>query len=819
MRKLSLPFILILFVSLSMLTAQTRRTHSEPNNNHKLPPEHFAPNREFDLVNIKFNLSFNLDKKELDGIASEKINPLRDELKEIHLNAVDMKINSVMIGGRDLKYNYDGKILTIDFDKAYNLKDTLTFIVNYSTTPQKGLYFIMPDSAYPDRTPQIWSQSEMEDARYWYPCHDYPDDYSTSELVATVPDNWVVVSNGLLDKVSSNKITKTKTFDWVESKPHVIYLNSIVAGVYSIIKDNYGSIPIYYYVSPVYKDVAKENFSKTPDILKFYSTVTGYQYPWDKLSLAAVTDFTFGGMENVSAITLTDNTLHKEADEPQASSTGLVAHETAHQWFGDLMTCRSWDQAWLNEGFATYFTALYEEHLYGADEYAYQMMNNHNAVIAADKRERRPTVYNRYNDPVDVFGTYIYPRGASVLHMLRGIIGKDLFFKAIKYYVNKYKFHNVDSHDLQNAVQEATGYNLYWFFDEWLYKGGHPVFDVSYKYNDADHTLSLTVKQVQKVDEITPVYRMPVNIMIQTKSGKMNEKIIVDSLENNYTFNVAENPLMVNFDEGSYLLKEMQFNKSVEELAFQLKNDPDAAGRIWAAQQLSNNEKEPAEKALIDGLENDPFYGVRSECASALNNYSNEESHAALMNALNDKDLRVRDAAIISLGNFNDSKTLETLTDIFKNSPNDYIRAACLNSISKIDSINALPLLTEALGQNSRGQIVAVTALRDLAKVSPEDAYNKAIELTRYGNPQNLRVTAVYLLTRINKDNLRTIDLLKKYASDPYIWMRQGSLMGLGQVGDKSLIPFIKERENIETDGRLKQMAQEAIEQIEKQDK
>ena len=817
MRRIISTFVIILFISTSFLSAQTDGPSLARMRKHKFPPQHFAPNREFDLVNIKLDLNFDLDKKQLNGVAQEKINPLRDGLKEIHLNAVDMTIDTVLLGNKSLKYTYDGKILTINFEGSYGLKDTLTFLVKYSTIPQKGLYFVIPDDAYPDRTPQIWSQSEMEDARYWYPCHDYPDDYSTSELVATVPDNWEVVSNGVLKRVNTNKITKMKTFDWVEDKPHVIYLNSIVAGVYSVIKDNYGNIPISYYVSPVYKNDAKENFSATPDILKFYSTVTGYQYPWDKLSLAAVTDFTFGGMENVSAITLTDNTLHKKADEPQATSTELVAHETAHQWFGDLMTCRSWSNAWLNEGFATYFTALYEEHAFGEDQFAYQMMDDHNTVIRADKRERRPTVYNRYNDPVDLFSPYIYPRGASILHMLRGIVGKDLFFKAIKYYVDKYKFHNVGSHDFENAVREATGYNLYWFFNEWLYKGGHPVFNVSYKYNDADHTLSLNIKQVQMVDNITPVYRMPVNVLIQAKSGKMNENIVVDSLENNYTFKVSEKPLMVNFDEGSYLLKEMNFEKTVDELAFQLKNDEDAAGRIWAAGQLSKNGSAAAEKALIDGLQNDSFYGVRSVCAASLHNYFSDESRTALLKALEDRDLRVREAVITSLGNFKDANTLKTLTGIFKKSPNDYLKAACVNSISKIDTANALPLLNDALDQNSHGDIVAVTALTNLAKISPEDAYDKAIDLSQYGKPQNLRVSAIYLLAKLNRDHDKTLDLLKDYASDPYIWARRAALNGLGLIGDKAIVSFIKERENIETDGRLKQAAKQAISQIEQE--
>ncbi len=809
MRKLFSHFVLVLFVSSLTLTAQTKVSA-------KLPPAHFAPEREFDLINIKLDLKFNFDKKELLGTAIEKINPLREDFKAIHLDAVGMKINDVKLNKKKLNYIYDGKNLTINLDKPYGLKDTLTFSVNYSTVPVKGIYFISPDTAYPDRTPQIWSQSEMEDARYWYPCHDYPDDFSTSELIATVPENWVVVSNGSLKKVETNKKNKTKTFDWVESKPHVIYLNSIVAGVYSVLKDNYGDVPVSYYVAPKFKNVARQNFSATPDILKFYSTVTGCHYPWNKLALAAVTDFTFGGMENVSAITLTENTLHSENDEPQVSSTGLVAHETAHQWFGDLLTCRSWSHAWLNEGFATYFTALYQEHSLGEDEFALQMRNIHNAVIFADKRERRPTVYNRYNDPVDLFSTYIYPRGASILNMLRGIIGKDLFFKAIKYYVNKYKFHNVDSHDFENAVREATGYNLNWFFDEWLYKGGHPVFDVSYKYDNSAHKLNLKVKQVQKTDDITPVYKMPVDILIQTKSGSINKKITVDSLENNYTFDISETPLMVNFDEGNYLLKELHFKKSVEELIFQLKNDKDAAGRIWAAQQLSENTDQSAEKALIEGLEKDRFYGVRAECAASLQKFKNNESQSALLDALNDKDLRVSQSAILALGNFSGSKTEDVLTDIFKQSKNDYIKAACINSIARIDTINSLPIIREALSQNSQGQIIAITALNVLAKISPEEAYNKATQLSQYGKPQNLRVTAIRLLAELNIDRTQTVHLLKKYSSDQYIWARQEALHGLGRVGNKSLISFLKSREEIETDGRLKKAAADAIDMIEK---
>jgi aminopeptidase N len=812
MRKHFLLAICIIFLIPVFITAQEKSPK-------KLPPEHFAPNREFDLINIKLDFSFNLAEKELIGKAEEKINPLSDNFQKIHLDAIGMKIKNVMLDDKKLNYDYDGKILTINFDKQYGSNDTLSFSVDYTTVPGKGMYFVVPEKAYPDRTPQIWTQSEMEDARYWYPCHDYPDDYSTSETITTVPANWVVVSNGILKNVTTNNKSKTKTFDWIENKPHVIYLNSIVAGVYSIIKDKYEHIPISYYVSPKYKNVAKENFTATPDILRFYSTVTGYRYPWDKLSLAAVTDFTFGGMENVSAITLTDNTLHNKADEPQASSTGLVAHETAHQWFGDLMTCRSWSNAWLNEGFATYFTALYEEHAQGEDAFAYQMMKDHNQVIYADRTEHRPTVYNRYYHPVDLFSPFIYPRGASILHMLRGIVGKDLFFKAIKYYVHKYKFYNVDSHDFQDAVQDATRKNLYWFWDEWLYKGGHPVFEVNYKYDNATHVLTLDVKQTQKTDDATPVYKMPVNVLIQTRSGIINKTITVDSVENGFTFDVKETPLMVNFDEGSFLLKELKFDKSDKELSFQLQKDTDVVGRIWAARRLAESKSETAEKALIEGLKSDPFYGVRVQCASSLHNYYNESTHKALMTALNDKDARVETSAIRSLDNFKDSVTLRTLTGIFNTAKNSYIRAACINSVSRIDTVNSIFLLDKALCQDSHGQIVAITALSRLAQISPDKAYTKAVELSQYGNQQSIRVSAIYLLAKLNIDKNKTLDLLKKYCVDPYIWARRGGLNGLGRIGSKEIIPFINKRKEIETDGRLKIAAMQAAEEIEKREK
>ncbi len=806
MKKYLLPLVLLFVVSIARAG--------------ELPPVHHAPDKEFHMSNIVLRFKFNLETRTVFGQASETITPFRPRLDSIHLNAVDMKINGVSLQGNPLNYRYDGKILTIFFPKPYGLNQKLTYVIDYSTKPSRGLFFILPDKGYPKRNPEIWSMSEPEDARYWFPSHDYCDDFTASETITTVPAGWTVISNGILRRVTSSKGGKEKTFDWVESKPHVVYLISIIAGKFNEFKDHLGKLAIDYYSDPSYGSEIKSNFKCMPDVVKFYSTITGQPFPWDKLALTTITNFTWGGEENVSAITLTDGTLHDANAEPQVSSVGLVAHETAHQWFGDLLTTRSWSNAWLNEGFATYFEALYREHAFGKREFQYEMYQNHEQVIAADHVERRPTVYNRYNDAVDLFGTYIYPRGASMLHMLRFFLGDTLFDKAIRTYVSEHKFHNVSTHDLAESITEATGYNLNWFFKEWLYKGGHPVFDVNYSYQPASRTVVLHVRQTQKVDSLTPVYRTPVDIRIVTPSSAETRRVWIDSLSNTYAFSVDDKPLMVNFDQGHWLLDEVNFPKSVDELSYQLKNDSDVVGRIWAADELERDHADSAESQLTQGLKDDPFWGVRQECAMLLGRYDNKEAEDALISATDDKDPRVQQRAITSLGEFKaDGRIEDLLTKIFYDRSNYFVRAAAVTAFASVDSVKALHVIYTALDRDSYHEVLRTTGLRALMKVKPRMAHEIAVNYSKYGSPEDLRTAGVSTLITLGVDTAQTVSLLSKYASDPYIWIRAESLMGLGKLGNKSVIPLLEERAREESDGRLVAMARRAIRQIEMREK
>jgi aminopeptidase N len=812
MQKNFIVFLaLIYFVGLSV--AQPQRLERD------IPPVHHAPNREFHMIDVNLHLKFDLNKKEVYGSAVETIVPLRVDYDSVRLDAVDMRIEKVAMGDKILGFRYDGKNLVIGLDRKYEPDDTLTYTVVYSTVPKKGIFFVLPDTAYPGRVPQIWSQSEMEDARNWFPCHDYPDDFVKSSITATVPDDWVVVSNGILKRVEDHPADRTKTFQWIEDKPHVIYLISIVAGKYSIVRDKWNDIPIYYYVPFEDRAYAKQNFSHTSDILKFYSSVTGYKYPWQKLSLSTVSDFTYGGMENVSAITLTDATIHSVDAEPQISSTGLIAHEIAHQWFGDLLTCRTWSNAWLNEGFATYFEALYGKQAFGDDHFAFEMYNNQKQVLEADKLERRPTVYNRYYDAVDLFGPYIYARGADILNMLRGVIGDRLFYKAIKYYVNKFQHQNVDTHDFENAVREATGYNLYWFFEEWAYKAGHPVFDVSYRYDSTAQKVLLKVQQTQTVDSLTPVYRMPVDVYIVTPSEKILEKVWVDSTVNSYAFNVPEKPLMVNFDEDNYLLKEVTFKKSTDELGYQLTHDPNAAGRIWAASQLSNRKGDDAVKFLSNAALNDKFWGVRVECLNSLEHISDPSSDQVFKDALHDKDQRVQVAAINALAKRRASSSEKLLEDLFEKSSNYYVKAAAVRALAEVEGRTAMPFIEKALNLNSHQEVIRSSALKALEEIDSSKAYEFAARFAQYGMPPSLRLQAIAALSRLEPGSEKTLSLLKKYTTDPYIWARLVAITSLGRIGNPGIIPLLQRKEKEEVDGRLKEAARRAIWMIETREK
>ena len=304
----------------------------------------------------------------------------------------------------------DGK-LTVTLDKAYGLGDTLDLAIEYSGSPDRGLYFVLPETPYPEKRLSFWTQGEAEDTHHWLPCYDYPNERATSEMIVTVEKPLHVLSNGVLTETKEND-GNTTTYHWQMNVPHSSYLISLAGSDFAIYHDRAGDLPVDYYVAKYVDEATARRFmGNTPRMIRFFGDKLGQPYPYAKYAQVCVPDFLAGGMENISATTMTETALHDEIAELEHQEDGLVAHELAHQWFGDFLTCKDWSHLWLNEGFASYFDPLYTQHALGDDVFRLEMKGSQDSYMVSDQGYRRPIVESRYETSDDMFDGVTYSEG------------------------------------------------------------------------------------------------------------------------------------------------------------------------------------------------------------------------------------------------------------------------------------------------------------------------------------------------------------------------------------------------------------------------
>ncbi|HYL99545.1 MAG TPA: M1 family aminopeptidase, partial [Blastocatellia bacterium] len=673
------------------------------------PPVQWPRSHNYDVQHYRIQLAVDFPTKSNSGETTITFRPFANHLKEIELDAGEMDIKSVKIAsGPELKYRYEHKEkLYVELDREYPVGTDVSVSIGYSTKPKRGLTFISPSPTDPNRPYQAWSQGEAQTNHYWFPCYDYPNDKASSETIVTADEKYIVISNGDLVGVQPDPAKKTKTWHWKMDRPFSSYLVSIIVGQYAEVKGRFKSIPVISYVYPCQADDGEVSFGRVPQMVAFFSEKIGVDYPYPKYAETLVRDFP-GGMENISATTLTDTAIHDKREELDRPSDLLTSHELAHQWFGDLLTCRDWGQIWLNESFAEFFADLWDEHRLGEDEYQYDMLANRRQYFETwDRGQRRPVVTTRYSDPDSVFDTYAYPRGAATINMLRHVMGEEAFWKAIHFYVEKYSWQNVDTGELIDAIAESTGQNLQWFFDEWVYKMGHPIFDVTSSYDQASGSLKLAVKQSQKKDDKSPWYQspdlftMPVDVAITTTSGEHIEKVWIDKAEQDFTLKVDSKPLIVNFDRGDYVIKQLNFTRSVEELAYQAEHDSDVMGRIWALGRLKTEKGDQAEKALSYDALNDSFWGARLEAVRDLAGFTDTASRSTLLSALKDKSSRVRGEAVQHLAALKDKSLAPTFAELIKTDPSYLVVTRAAIGLGQTESPDAYPVLMSLMNQDS----------------------------------------------------------------------------------------------------------------------
>ena len=761
----------------------------------KLPPIHYVRSRDFDMRHIALNLRFDWEKEQTYGTAQLTLAPLVPDFQKVKLDAGLMRINSVKLNGKDLTFNYDEakSNLTVNLDRIYKIGEPVTFTVDYRTNGKVvpntlgfggggGLKFIKPSADNPNGRKQIWTQGETDYNRFWFPSYDSPNDFRTSEITATVEKPMFVMSNGKLVSRNDNG-DGTETFHWKMDTPFANYLTSVVVGEYAEVKGEYQGIPVSTFLYPNELKEGASSVKKLPEMVKFFSEITRVKYPYVKYAQTMAEGFG-GGMENITATTMTPDMIHDERELLDTDSESLQSHELAHQWFGDFVTTREWSDIWLNESFATYFQALWHEHSKGHDFFLYSdIRNNQQAYFNTwNQGSRRPIVTKYYTNADALFDTYAYPRGGAVLHMLRKHLGDELFFKAINHYLVSNANQPVQTEELRIAIEEATGQSMDWFFDQWLYKMGHPVFEVTQDYDEAKKQLTLSVKQTQKID---PLNEYPQVEFFQTfvdiEIDNLIERVWIEpKAENFFTFNVAQKPKLIDFDNEGTLIKELKFEKPTDDLVYQFKNDKDVLGRASAMRQLSSRwrakETADADKTKIlaafnQTMTNDPFWAIRRDAVQIVTapqgdsnnpapaNYD-QTTISALVTAAKDKSSLVRAAAITGLGRLRDTKYADLFLAALNDPSYGVIDSASI-ALVRIQSPKAFDALTKLVNTPSWRNRIESIGLIGLELLGDKRAFDTFYKIaTDQTQPPSLRTTALGGIGATGKGDQRAFPLI-----------------------------------------------------------
>ena len=526
----------------------------------QVPRRDFNRPQTFDAQNYTIRAKFDRANKRVFGDTTVSLKPLSADFKTVELDAVDLKFESVKLdpSGMDLQFSTAGGKIRVNLDKAYGPADLISVRFKYTAEPKKGVYFVAEAQKAEGKEPhsaQIWSQGEAEEARHWFPSFDFPSDKATTEEYITAEKGETVIGNGEFLGKTENR-DGTDTWHYKMPVPHSTYLVSFVIGKYVRVDDKYKSIPRGFYVYPGREETARKAFGDTKNMIAVYEELTGVTFPYNKYDQTIVSNFQFGGMENITATTMADSEIFfADFDFGKTVVVDLVSHELAHSWFGDLVTCRNWAELWLNEGFATYMEAAYREKAFGREDYLRKVRSDALEFIideAVDKN--RHALYNlRAGDANALFdnAATTYHKGGAVLYTLREQVGTAAFWKGINIYLNRHKFGNVESTDLRKAMEESSGQDLGWFFDQWVYGAGAPRLDVKPAYNTRTKTLTLTVSQTQRDDGITPqVFRLPLDVTFHTASGEDEEKIEVTKRTQVFTFKTDGKPTRIEIDKS-----------------------------------------------------------------------------------------------------------------------------------------------------------------------------------------------------------------------------------------------------------------------------
>jgi aminopeptidase N len=817
-------------------------SHFDTEDNNRKPFElpgakpHYNPDRPGQVNHIFLDLAIDIPNKSFQGTCTITLTPVREGINQLTLDAIDLQIDSVLVDRVSQPFDYDRKQLIVRLLNPTEDKPIQIAIAYHVKNPQRGLYFISGDEHYPNKPTQVWTQGEDEDSRFWFPCFDYPGQLATSEIRVRIPKKFLAISNGEL--ISTEEVGEDKIYHWSQKQIHPTYLMTLAVGDFAEMKDQWNDIPVTYYVEKGREADGLRSMGKTPRAIAFFSEKFGYPYPYPKYAQVCVDDFIFGGMENTSTTLLTDRCLLDErAAIDNRNAESLVVHELAHQWFGDLIVIKHWSHAWIKEGMATYSEVLWTEYEYGKDDAAYYLLGEARNYIDEDSsRYRRPIVTHVYREAIELYDRHLYEKGACVYHMIRTILGDKLFEKAIHTFVQENAHKTVETVDLLRAIEKATGYNLMFLFDQYVFRGGHPEYKVAYSWDGDSNLAKLTVTQTQAKENKNGSKSELFDLKIPIGFGYSNERVKTFTLrihekEQSFYFPLEKKPDFISFDGGNNFLKTVTLEYPIPELKAQLKCDRDPISRIHAATALAKKGSLEVIESLSDALTQDPFWGVRFEAAKQLAKVKLDQAGTALIKGLQDGNAKVRRAVVEALGEIKTIECYEALKNVLeKGDASYYVEASAARSLGgmvsgtlKEKEGEVIDLLKKVLEERSGwNQVVTSGAIGGLSnlKTSPV-AVDIILNYTKLGIPQPLRLASIRALGEISvgqtPDKVEAIlEQLETISQETFFLTQVAVSSALGQMETPKAIGILQSLVEQTPDGRVRRITEEAIEKVQK---
>lgn len=667
--------------------------------------------------------------------------------------------------------------------------------IQYTATPKQGMYFVGPDKDEPDRPLHFHTQGEAIEARHWIPCPDDPDERFTWTVSITAPKRMQTLSNGELQSDTTKK--RSRTTVWRLDKPHPIYLLSVVGGPLVETVHRKSPVRISTWSFAKHADRVAHNSRYLPKMMDFFNKITGLPYPFSSYGQVFVHEFNSGGMENVTLTTLTHRAMGDARSDLDRTVDGLLAHELAHQWFGDVVTCRTWGDIWLNESFATFYQKLFSQHHYGEDRFAEEMAGARSSAFSTDdKRYLRPIVSDRYKTPDEVFDTNSYPKGAWVLHMLRHKLGADVFDRAIAAYLQQHQFKSVETADLRRVLEAHSQQSLRGFFTRWLRQAGHPKIEVNLRWDEGKKRLHIELKQTQKVTAQMPLYSLPVEIAVRTSTGSKVAQlhtILLDKKRASLSIAAPQRPAVVEVDPKMKLLAAWRFRAGPDVLAAAARfgRHPDVRFRATHALRRGGLRSPSAVKLLLEILAKDPARHVRAKAAKVLGGGVRKDVRAALLKAAKeDAEAVVRRAAAESLGRLYDEASLPSLLALARDDKSPRVRLTSLQAADRIAPEKARKTVVSALKWPSFRDRLQVGALTILAKRGDVADLPAIAAAAAAGQPKSVRAGAAYALAAIavrqdhKPTRARARQALEAMLQSPTLRIRHAAASALGTLGD-----------------------------------